>query len=126
MGFVLHPYHTHTMRLSYKGPIARVAPNVLVTSSPEVWSRINAVRSPYTRSAWYYRAARFQPGKDHIFSEINDKNHDKRRKQMAAGVHVDPHIRVEELTSNTKRSTLARRISTSSLPSMFKYLSSSI
>jgi hypothetical protein len=70
------------------GPIARVAPNHLVTSSPELWAHINAARSPYSRAAWYYHAVRFEPGKDNVFTEVDNKKHEKRRKQMAAGVRA--------------------------------------
>ena len=68
------------------GPIVRIGPNVLITSSPDVWSHINAVRSPYKRSDWYYHAARFKPGEDHVFSETDNEKHDKKRKQMFTGV----------------------------------------
>ncbi|KAF2661227.1 cytochrome P450 monooxygenase-like protein [Lophiostoma macrostomum CBS 122681] len=54
------------------GPIARIAPNHLITSSPE-------------RAEWYYHAARFEPGKDNIFTECDNERHDARRKKMAAG-----------------------------------------
>ncbi|KAF2738093.1 pisatin demethylase [Polyplosphaeria fusca] len=67
------------------GPIARVAPNHLVTSSPELWAHINAVRSPYKRAEWYYHAARFEPGKDNVFTECDNERHDARRKRMASG-----------------------------------------
>jgi hypothetical protein len=68
------------------GPIARIAPNHLITSSPELWIRINAVRSPYTRASWYYHGARFEPGKDNVFTECDNAKHDARRKKLASGV----------------------------------------
>ncbi|KAJ4300826.1 hypothetical protein N0V90_002914 [Kalmusia sp. IMI 367209] len=46
---------------------------------------MSAVRSPYTRTAWYNRAARVEPGRDHIFSQVDEEKHTKRRQQMAAG-----------------------------------------
>ncbi|KAH3907555.1 hypothetical protein HBI56_159840 [Parastagonospora nodorum] len=67
------------------GPIARVAPNHLITSDAEFWAKINAVRSPYQRSPWYYHAARFEPGKDNVFTDCDNDCHDARRKKMAAG-----------------------------------------
>ncbi|KAH7401054.1 cytochrome P450 monooxygenase-like protein [Phaeosphaeria sp. MPI-PUGE-AT-0046c] len=67
------------------GPIARVAPNHLVTSDADFWAKINAVRSPYQRAPWYYHAARFEPGKDNVFTECDNDRHDARRKKMAAG-----------------------------------------
>jgi len=67
------------------GTIARVAPNHLITSSPEVWAHINAVRSPYSRAPWYYHCARFEPGKDNVFTECDNDKHDARKKKMAFG-----------------------------------------
>ncbi|KAH7095544.1 putative cytochrome P450 monooxygenase [Paraphoma chrysanthemicola] len=89
-------WHTHAIltmqsHLKYKeindryGPIARVGPNDLVTSSPELLAHMNAVRSPYTRSSWFNAATRVEPGKDHVFSELNEEKHTKRRAQMTAG-----------------------------------------
>ncbi|KAF2205986.1 pisatin demethylase [Delitschia confertaspora ATCC 74209] len=87
------------------GTIARIGPNHLLTSSPELWSHINAVRSPYTRSAWYYHSARFEPGKDNVFTECDNDKHDARRKKMASAYSgkenptLEPSIdaRVKEL-----------------------------
>ncbi|KAI4913672.1 hypothetical protein J4E90_005392 [Alternaria incomplexa] len=46
---------------------------------------MNAVRSPYTRTAWYNSAVRMEVGKDHVFSQLNEAQHTKRRQQMASG-----------------------------------------
>lgn len=73
-------------RFRPKGPIARVGPNDLVTSSPDLLAHMNAVRSPYTRSTWFNGATRVEPGKDHVFSQLDEEKHTKRRQQMAAGV----------------------------------------
>ncbi|KAL6705802.1 hypothetical protein ACN47E_006440 [Coniothyrium glycines] len=67
------------------GKIARIAPTHLITSDPEVWAKITAVRSPWRRAPWYYHAARFEPGKDNVFTECDNGKHDARRKKMAAG-----------------------------------------
>ncbi|KAF2997664.1 hypothetical protein E8E13_005689 [Curvularia kusanoi] len=67
------------------GPIARVSPEHLITSDPELWAHINGVRSPYRRAPWYYHAARFEPGKDNVFTECDNERHDARRKKMYAG-----------------------------------------
>ncbi|KAF2111057.1 cytochrome P450 [Lophiotrema nucula] len=82
---------SHKSHLWYKnvtdryGKIARIGPNDLLTSSPEVLSHMSAVRSPYTRTSWYNRASRVEPGRDHIFSQCDEDKHTKRRQQMAAG-----------------------------------------
>lgn len=68
------------------GPIARVGPNDLVTSSLDLLCHMSAARSPYTRGGWYYGATRTRAGKDNVFSTLDEGFHDKRRRQLAAGV----------------------------------------
>ncbi|RYP72212.1 hypothetical protein DL771_004342 [Monosporascus sp. 5C6A] len=77
------------------GPIARVGPNDLITSLPELLTHMSAVRSPYTRSAWYNRATRYQPGKDHVFSELDEEKHKQRRQQMAHGYSGKENLALE-------------------------------
>ncbi|KAH6026409.1 hypothetical protein HBI54_239890 [Parastagonospora nodorum] len=77
------------------GPIARVGPNDLITSSPELLAHMNGVRSPYTRSWWFNKATRVEPGKDHIFSEVDESRHTKRRAQMAAGYSGKENLTLE-------------------------------
>jgi hypothetical protein len=67
------------------GPIARVGPNTLVTSSAELVMRMSAVRSPYTKADWY-AGSRIPPGQDNIFSQQDEEKHARRRAQMAEGV----------------------------------------
>ncbi|KAJ5836309.1 hypothetical protein N7447_002335 [Penicillium robsamsonii] len=66
------------------GPIARVAPHVLITSSPEVWMHVNN-KPGYKRSDWYYRATRIEYRRDNVFSQTDNAKHEQRRKQMAPG-----------------------------------------
>lgn len=77
------------------GPIARIGPNDLMTSSPELVTRINAVRSSYTRTRWFYGGTRVEPGKDHVLSEIDEDKHNKRRAQMAAGYSGKDNVGLE-------------------------------
>jgi cytochrome P450 len=77
------------------GPIARVGPNDLVTSSPELLAHMNGVRSLYTRSSWFNAATRVEPGKDHIFSELDETKHTKRRAQIAAGYSGKENLALE-------------------------------
>jgi cytochrome P450 len=56
---------------------------------------MNAVRSPYTRSHWFNNSTRLEPGKDHIFSELNEAKHTKRRAQMAAGYSGKENLTLE-------------------------------
>ncbi|KAK6221802.1 cytochrome p450 [Colletotrichum tabaci] len=67
------------------GTIARVGPNDLVTSSPELLVHMSGVRSKYTRTEWYYRACRHRPDKDHVFSEMDEEKHRRLRQQMGSG-----------------------------------------
>jgi hypothetical protein len=70
------------------GSLARIAPNTLVTSSPELIFRMNAARSPYTKGFWY-AGLRLPPGQDNLFSQMDEKKHTLRKAQMADGVrHV--------------------------------------
>ncbi|KND88422.1 Pisatin demethylase [Tolypocladium ophioglossoides CBS 100239] len=66
------------------GPIARVAPEVLVTSSPEVWMHVCS-KPGYKRSDWFYNACRIEHRRDNIFSQTDNGKHERRRKQMAPG-----------------------------------------
>ncbi|KAF2269652.1 cytochrome P450 [Lojkania enalia] len=77
------------------GTIARVGPNDLVTTSLELLTHMSSVRSPYTKAAWYYRASRFESGKDHIFSTVDEEHHARRRQQMAAGYSGKENFAIE-------------------------------
>ncbi|OAL49101.1 benzoate 4-monooxygenase cytochrome-like protein P450 [Pyrenochaeta sp. DS3sAY3a] len=77
------------------GPIARVGPNELVTCSPELLMHMSAVRSPYVRSRWFNSATRLEPGRDHVFSQLDEEKHTKRRQQMAAGYSGKENLALE-------------------------------
>jgi len=81
---VLRCHHVLMVRSSL-GPLARIGPNILTTSSVEQFHRMNAPRSPYTRSEWYL-GFRLSPGVDNVFSMRDDKIHTKRRAQMNMAV----------------------------------------
>lgn len=67
------------------GSIARVGPNTLVTSSPDLIMRMSAARSLYSKGDWY-AGTRVPPGQDNIFSQQDDEKLARRRAQMADGV----------------------------------------
>ena len=67
------------------GKIARIAPNLLMTSSPEVWTQVN-LKPAFKRSAWFYNAVRIEHRRDNVFSQTDNEKHHQRRKQMAPGV----------------------------------------
>lgn len=75
--------HLYDVRLKY-GSIARIGPNHLLTSEPELIRRMQAPRSPYRRALWY-TTFRFKPRSDNIISTINEEKHEALRKKMSAG-----------------------------------------
>ena len=66
------------------GTLARVGPNELVTSDPDLVRRMHANRLPYVRSP-HYQAFRFKPGVDNVLSETDEHRHQDLRKKMASG-----------------------------------------
>ncbi|KAK0717563.1 cytochrome P450 [Lasiosphaeria miniovina] len=77
------------------GPIARIGPNDLITSSQELLAHMNGVRSEYTRADWYYLGGRFRPGKDNIFSQVDETQHQRRRQQMLPGYTGKENLELE-------------------------------
>lgn len=67
------------------GSLARIGPNDLITSDPEVLRKMNAVRSPYRRSNWYV-GMRLDPNRENVESERDEEKHALLRAKMAAGV----------------------------------------
>jgi hypothetical protein len=80
------PSHgTHGNVVWQIGSLVRVGPNVLITTDVELMRRMNAARSPYTRSDWYL-AFRIAPGADNVISMRDDNAHTRRRAQLTNGV----------------------------------------
>ncbi|KAK8100562.1 hypothetical protein PG999_010936 [Apiospora kogelbergensis] len=78
------------------GPIARVGPNDLITASPELIVRMNAVRSPYSRTSWFYRPTRHRVDVDHVFSEMDEAKHTDLRQRMASGYSGKENVGLEK------------------------------
>ncbi|KAH7122103.1 cytochrome P450 [Dactylonectria estremocensis] len=76
------------------GPIARVAPTILITSSPAVWTHVNNDPA-YKRTDWYYHACRIEYRRDNVFSQTDNAKHEQRRKQMAPGYSGRENIDLE-------------------------------
>ncbi|KAK7920837.1 hypothetical protein PG985_008859 [Apiospora marii] len=76
------------------GPIARVGPNTVLTSSAEFWESVN-VKPGYKRSKWFYNAARFDWRRDNCFTMIDVEQHDARRKKMAPGYSGRENLELE-------------------------------
>lgn len=71
----------------------------MITSSADLLVHMSAVRSPYTRTKWFYRATRWEPGKDHTFSELDETKHQRKRQQMAQGVR-NPMLVIYNITKS--------------------------
>ena len=104
-------FHLNLFEANSKyGPLARIGPNLLVTSDPELFRRMNAPRSPYRRSPWF-KALRFTPGSDSILSETHEERHDLLRKRLAPSYagKENPHLesdineRIRDLISLIER-----------------------
>ncbi|KAK4443291.1 cytochrome P450 [Podospora aff. communis PSN243] len=93
INFNFHLWHKDV--IDKHGPIARIGPNDLITNSPELLAHMSAVRSPYTRTKWFNRATRLWPGKDHIFSLLDEEEHLARRQQMAPGYSGKENLSLE-------------------------------
>ncbi|KAF6824305.1 pisatin demethylase [Colletotrichum musicola] len=76
------------------GPIARLAPGMLITSDPEVWTHVNK-HPGYKRSSWFYNAMRLEYRRDNVFSETDNEKHEQRRKQMAPGYSGRENLALE-------------------------------
>ncbi|KAK3387936.1 pisatin demethylase [Podospora didyma] len=66
------------------GPIARIAPTVLLSSDVEFMRKIAAARSKYRRNEWYM-AFRFNPDRDTIISHRDDEEHARLKMKLAPG-----------------------------------------
>ncbi|KAF2147000.1 uncharacterized protein K452DRAFT_314252 [Aplosporella prunicola CBS 121167] len=66
------------------GPVARIGPNNLVTSDPDLTRRILAARSHYTRGPWF-DSIKIDPHVPNIVSERDTGKHNHLRYQMSAG-----------------------------------------
>ncbi|GKU10634.1 unnamed protein product [Fusarium langsethiae] len=73
------------------GDIARVGPNDLITSDPDLMRHMLNVRTRFQRSSWY-DAMRLDPTKDNVLSQRNDDLHASTRSKMVgaySGKEVD-------------------------------------
>ncbi|KAI1161936.1 cytochrome P450 [Nemania serpens] len=76
------------------GQITVLSPTKLLTSSPDLWARMNT-HPGYTRSAWYYRALRFDWRTDNIATQMVTEKHDARRNQMIRGYSGAENLTLE-------------------------------
>lgn len=67
------------------GLIAKVAPNTLLTSSPDIWAHVNN-KPGYKRTDWFFQAMRIEHLRDSVFTQTDNNAHERRRRQLAPGV----------------------------------------
>ncbi|KAK3395094.1 cytochrome P450 [Podospora didyma] len=68
----------------YGSRLVRIGPNDLITDDPDIIRRMNAARSPYRKSSWYY-AMKLDPYEDSLFSLTDTAAHEKLRAKLAFG-----------------------------------------
>ncbi|KAI1739912.1 cytochrome P450 [Xylaria scruposa] len=87
--------HNWYNKLNQKyGQLVVVGPKMLITSSPDLWARINT-HSGYTKSKWYYRNVRFDWREDNVFTQTDNEKHRERRKQMIRGYSGAENLTLE-------------------------------
>ncbi|KAI0434920.1 cytochrome P450 [Xylaria sp. FL1042] len=72
--------HLHHVAEVY-GPLARIGPNELLSTDPDVLRRMSAVRSLYTKGI-FYETGRITPEDDTVVSLRNDEKHRALRAKM--------------------------------------------
>lgn len=78
-------YALHIAEYLQLGPLARIGPNNLITSDPEIFRHILGVRSSYQRGPWF-DCLRLDPHRANLITERDRKTHNVLRAQMSAGV----------------------------------------
>ncbi|CZT20651.1 related to pisatin demethylase (cytochrome P450) [Ramularia collo-cygni] len=77
--------HKHFTAINKQhGSTARIGPQMLITSDPDLLRRMNAVRSTFTRGPWY-AALKLHPERDNITSYTDERKHADLRHRMAPG-----------------------------------------
>jgi hypothetical protein len=67
------------------GPVARIGPNHLITSDPDITRRILTARSGYVRGPWF-DSIRIDPHLSNIVSERDSRKHAAIRAKLAPSV----------------------------------------
>jgi hypothetical protein len=70
------------------GVLARIGPNHLLTSDPDIFRQILNVRSEYERGSWF-DCLRLNPYRANLITERDRVVHNQLRRQMAAGVSIE-------------------------------------
>lgn len=90
-----HVWKVH-MRTNQKyGSIARIGPNELLTSDPELIKKMGATKGSFARSKWY-NFARVDPVEDTVLNVTSTEIHDKWRNQLLVGYSGHENRSVED------------------------------
>lgn len=84
MGSMIVRYLLRVLIKPTAGSIARIGPNLLLTSDPDLLKQMLTVRTNYQRGDWY-DAVQFNPGHHNILTQRDNTEHNKLRSKMAAG-----------------------------------------
>ena len=68
---------------------------MLITTDPELYRRMNAVRSTFTRGPWY-AALKLHPDRDNITSYVDERKHADIRSRMAPGYSGKENTHMEQ------------------------------
>lgn len=68
---------------------------MLITADPELFRRMSAVRSPFTRGPWY-AALKLHPERDNITSYVDEHKHADIRNRMAPGYSGKENLHMEQ------------------------------
>ncbi|KAI1167081.1 cytochrome P450 [Nemania serpens] len=75
-------FHQHLRHVADNyGPLARIGPNELLSTDPDVLRMMSAVRSPYTKGV-FYETGRITPQQDTVVSLRDDDEHRALRAKM--------------------------------------------
>ncbi|KAI1125283.1 cytochrome P450 [Nemania abortiva] len=75
-------FHQHLRQVAEDyGPLARIGPNELLSTDPDVLRMMSAVRSSYTKGV-FYETGRITPDQDNVVSLRNDDEHRALRAKM--------------------------------------------
>ncbi|KAK0649868.1 cytochrome P450 [Cercophora newfieldiana] len=77
------------------GPVARIGPNILLVSDPEIWAKVTS-KAGYKKTDWWYHSARVEYGRDNVFTQTDTEKHERRRRQVAPGYYGKENYELEQ------------------------------
>ena len=68
---------------------------MLITTDPDLIRRMNAVRSPFTRSSWY-SCLKLHPERENVVSIVDERKHSELRNRMSPGYSGKENVHLEQ------------------------------